>query len=123
MNTLVIEAGAEDALRRAALVLHNGGLVCFPTETVYGLGANAQDASAVRRIYEAKGRPAANPVIVHVAEMTEARALAREWPKAAEALAARFWPGPLTLVVERASDVPDVVTAGGPTVALRMPAH
>ena len=107
----------------AASVLRGGGLVAFPTETVYGLGANALDASAVARIFAAKGRPAHNPLIVHVAEAIEARWVAVDWPDAAARLAERFWPGPLTLVLPKQPTVPDVVTAGGPTVAVRMPAH
>jgi L-threonylcarbamoyladenylate synthase len=110
-------------LRRAAEVLRGGGLVAFPTETVYGLGANALDAQAVARIFAAKGRPACNPLIVHVATAEAARELAADWPEPAQILAERFWPGPLTLVVPRREAVPDVVTAGGPTVALRAPAH
>lgn len=111
------------ALRHAAEVLRSGGLVAFPTETVYGLGANALDAAAVARIFEAKGRPANNPLIVHVARIEQARELAALWPATAERLAARFWPGPLTLVVPRDLDVPEIVTAGAATVALRIPAH
>ncbi|HEX3659649.1 MAG TPA: L-threonylcarbamoyladenylate synthase [Pirellulales bacterium] len=112
-----------EILARAAAVLRGGGVVAFPTETVYGLGAHALDPRAVVRIFEAKGRPAHNPLIVHVADVGEARQLAAGWPAAAERLAARFWPGPLSLVVERASIVPDVVTGGGSSVALRVPAH
>lgn len=112
-----------EALRHAAEVLRSGGLVAFPTETVYGLGANALDPAAVARIFAAKGRPANNPLIVHVASVEQARRLAASWPEAAEQLAARFWPGPLTLVVPRAAAVPDIVTAGAATVALRIPAH
>jgi L-threonylcarbamoyladenylate synthase len=108
---------------RAAAVLRAGGLVAFPTETVYGLGAHALDPQAAARIFAAKGRPARNPLIVHVATVDMARRLARRWTPLAEHLAARFWPGPLTLVVEKTADVPDVVTAGGPTVGLRLPAH
>ena len=111
------------ALREAATLLRAGRLVAFPTETVYGLGANALDAAAVRRIYEAKGRPAINPLIVHVADAAAARALAADWTTLADTLAARFWPGPLTLVVRRRDVVPDIVTAGGTTVGLRMPSH
>ncbi len=111
------------ALARAAAVLRGGGLVAFPTETVYGLGAHALDAEAVARIFAAKGRPATNPVIVHVAEAEAARALVRAWPESARRLAERFWPGPLTLVLPRSERVPDLVTAGGPTVAVRVPAH
>jgi L-threonylcarbamoyladenylate synthase len=110
-------------IARAAAVLRDGGLVAFPTETVYGLGAVALDAAAVGRIFAAKGRPAHNPLIVHVPDEAGARAVAGEWPAAADLLAARFWPGPLTLVVPKAANVPEVVTAGGPTVAVRVPAH
>lgn len=112
-----------DLIVRAARNLQAGGLVAFPTETVYGLGANALAEDAVARIFAAKGRPATNPLIVHVASIADAQALSADWPDSAECLAARFWPGPLTLVLPKASCVPDLVTAGGPTVALRMPAH
>lgn len=108
---------------RAAALLRAGRLVAFPTETVYGLGANALDEAAVRRIFEAKGRPLSSPLIVHVANIRMARELAREWTEQAEILARRFWPGPLTLVVPKVSEVPDLVTAGLPSVALRIPAH
>ncbi len=111
------------ALGEAARILRSGGLVAFPTETVYGLGANALDAEAVARIFAAKGRPADNPVIVHVESMAAARRLARGWPEVATRLAEAHWPGPLTLVVERADGIPDVVTAGGSTVGLRVPDH
>lgn len=90
---------------------------------MYGLGANALDAAAVRRIYEVKGRPATSPLIVHAASIEMARGLAREWPAAAETLARRFWPGPLTLVLPKSARVPDIVTAGLDTVGLRVPAH
>jgi L-threonylcarbamoyladenylate synthase len=112
-----------EPVTRAAEVLRRGGLVAFPTETVYGLGANARDAAAVARIFEAKGRPANNPLIVHVAGVEDLGPLVRGWPEEAARLAARFWPGPLTLVLPRGPAVPDVVTAGGPTVAVRVPAH
>jgi L-threonylcarbamoyladenylate synthase len=115
---------SEAAIRAAADVLVAGGLVAFPTETVYGLGARADRAETVRRIFEAKGRPPGNPLIVHVADREAARSLARSWPDVAEALARASWPGPLTLVVERAPGaVADEVTAGGATVAIRVPAH
>lgn len=110
-------------IARAAELLRAGELVAFPTETVYGLGANALDARAVDRIYEAKGRPATSPLIVHVSSVEMARGLASAWPREADLLAARWWPGPLTIVVPKAAAVPDRVTAGLPTVALRMPAH
>ena len=111
------------ALAPAAETLRRGGLVAFPTETVYGLGAHALDPAAVARIYAAKGRPDYNPLIVHLADAGAARALASAWPEAAERLAAAFWPGPLTLVLPKNDSVPDSVTAGLPSVALRVPAH
>jgi L-threonylcarbamoyladenylate synthase len=110
-------------LDEAADRLRQGQLVAFPTETVYGLGANALSPEAVRGIYRAKGRPAFNPLIVHVAGAQAARHLVQEWPAAAQKLAEQFWPGPLTLVLPRRDNVPDEVTAGGPTVAVRMPGH
>lgn len=108
---------------RAAELIRQGKLVAFPTETVYGLGANALDAAAVERIFAAKGRPRTSPLIVHVASPEMARELVTEWPDSAEALARRYWPGPLTLVLPKQRCVPDIVTAGLPTVGLRMPAH
>lgn len=110
-------------LAHAASILRRGGLVAFPTETVYGLGANALDAAAVGRIFAAKGRPSFNPLIVHVASAQAARELATHWPEHAQALAEAFWPGPLTLVLPKRALVPDVVTAGLASVALRVPAH
>lgn len=111
------------AVREAAEALRAGEIVAVPTETVYGLAANALSEAAVRKIYEAKGRPAENPVIVHVASFGMARECASEWPHAASALAKKFWPGPLTLVLPKAGIVPAVVAAGGRTVGLRWPAH
>ena len=111
------------ALHQAADVLRAGGLVAFPTETVYGLAANAFDAEAVNKIFVAKGRPAGNPLIVHVADVDAARQLTSTWPEIAQLLAERFWPGSLTLVLPKSELVPDIVTAGGPTVALRVPSH
>jgi len=116
-------APEREPLRQAATLLRAGRLVAFPTETVYGLGASALDAAAVQRIYDAKGRPAINPIIVHVASIEEARRLARDWTPAAETLARKFWPGPLTLVVRKTVDIPSIVTAGGDTVGLRVPEH
>lgn len=110
-------------LVRAAEVLRSGGLVAFPTETVYGLGADALSRDAVRRIFRAKGRPATNPLIVHVADVALARAVVAEWPEAAERLARAFWPGPLTLVLPRGEQVPDDVTGGLSAVGVRVPAH
>ena len=111
------------SVERAAALIRAGHLVAFPTETVYGLGANALDPAAVERIFVAKGRPRTSPLIVHVDSIAMARGLASRWPEAAEALAERYWPGPLTLVVPKHSSIPDVVTAGLSTVGLRMPAH
>ncbi|NBW96079.1 MAG: threonylcarbamoyl-AMP synthase [Planctomycetia bacterium] len=111
------------ALERAASILAGGGLVAIPTETVYGLAAVATDADAVERIFAAKGRPATNPLIVHVAHPEMARGLAAAWPEAADRLTATLWPGPLTVVVPRSPRIPDAVTAGGGTVAVRCPSH
>lgn len=106
---------------RAARVLREGGLVAFPTETVYGLGASARDERALARLYAVKGRPGDHPVIVHLASAADVDAWATGVPPAARALAARFWPGPLTLVLRRAPGVPDAVTGGRDTVGLRVP--
>jgi L-threonylcarbamoyladenylate synthase len=116
-------AAAAEAIARAVEVLSRRGLVAIPTETVYGLAADAIDEEAVAGIFRAKGRPSTNPVIVHVADVAMARSLAADWPAAAEAIATRFWPGPVTVVVPRGLRIPDIVTAGGPTVALRCPDH
>jgi len=116
-------AAAAEAIARAVEVLSRRGLVAIPTETVYGLAADALDEEAVAGIFRAKGRPSTNPVIVHVADIAMARSLAADWPPAAEAIATRFWPGPVTVVVPRGPRIPDIVTAGGPTVALRCPDH
>jgi len=112
-----------EAVQRAADLLRAGDVVALPTETVYGLAANALDAEAVSRIYEIKGRPARNPVIVHVADVKMAKRCVSDWPPLANRLAAAFWPGPLTLVLPRAKEIPDVVTAGGETVGVRWPGH
>ncbi len=111
------------ALAQAAECLRRGGLVAFPTETVYGLGVHALDRAAVRRLFEAKGRPANDPLIVHVDAVERMETLVADVPEAARLLAARFWPGPLTLVLPRSGRVPDEVTAGLNTVAVRVPAH
>jgi len=113
----------DEAMRRAAELLRAGQVVALPTETVYGLAANALNAEAVRRIYEVKGRPAENPIIVHVASLPMARRCVSAWPQVAEKLAAAFWPGPLTLVLPRSQEIPPLVTAGGPTVGVRWPSH
>ena len=111
------------SIHDAARLLREGGVVAFPTETVYGLGANALDPTGVRRIYALKGRPSTSPLIVHVDGIEMARSLASIWPAKAEELARAHWPGPLTIVVPKAASVPDDVTAGLGTVGLRMPRH
>src|SRR5262245_14088452 len=122
---LCVNAKAPEAeiLSRGAAVLRGGGMVAFPTETVYGLGADAMNPMAVARLFAAKGRPPTNPLIVHVADIAVALFLVRKFPVVARTLAERFWPGPLTLVLPKSEHVLDLVTAGGPTVALRAPAH
>jgi L-threonylcarbamoyladenylate synthase len=110
-------------IRKAAEILRAGGLVAFPTETVYGLGADASNAKAIARLYSTKGRPGDHPVIVHFAAAREAFAWAREIPDEARALAARFWPGPLTLILKRSSRAADFVTGGQDSVGLRIPSH
>jgi L-threonylcarbamoyladenylate synthase len=114
---------APSAISEAARLLRAGELVAFPTETVYGLGAHALDERAVRKVFEAKGRPSYNPLIVHVAALDHARRVTAAWPTAAQRLAERFWPGPLTLVLPKSAVVPSIVTAGLDTVAVRVPAH
>lgn len=121
------------SLEHAAALIREGKLVAFPTETVYGLGANALDAAAVARIFEAKGRPRTSPLIVHVDSVEMARGLVAQWPDAASKLADRYWPGPLTIILPKRRpsaaspadppSIPDIATAGLPTVALRMPSH
>ena len=112
-----------DKLQYAAEVLKNGGLVAFPTETVYGLGANALNESAVSGIFKAKGRPSDNPLIVHISDSRDLDKLTVSRPEVSELLIKNFWPGPLTLVVKRSSRIPDIVTAGLDSVAIRMPSH
>ena len=111
------------SIKEAAAIICGGGLVAFPTETVYGLGANALDPAAVQKIFEMKRRPETSPLIVHVASVEMAREIVAEWPPLAEELARQWWPGPLTLVLPKKSLVPDNVTAGLPTVGVRMPNH
>jgi len=117
------ERPSPEAIAVAARALREGGLVAFPTETVYGLGADALSAEAVARIYAAKGRPPDNPLIVHIGRPEDLETVAREVPPLARALMERFWPGPLTLVLPRSERVPLATTAGLDTVAVRMPAH
>jgi L-threonylcarbamoyladenylate synthase len=111
------------SLDQAAALIREGKLAAFPTETVYGLGANALDAAAVAKIFEMKGRPPSSPLIVHVSSIAMAREIAAEWPPEADELARRYWPGPLTLVLPKSPKIPDIVTAGLPTVGIRVPAH
>jgi len=110
-------------VRRAAEILRAGGLVAFPTETVYGLGADASSAAAVARLYRVKGRPAEHPVIVHFASAEDAFRYARQIPPYAVKLAERFWPGPLTLILQKSDQAKDFVTGGQPTVGIRVPSH
>jgi len=120
-----VDSSAPDpaAIRQAATVLQGGGLVAFPTETVYGLGANALDAAAVQRIFAAKGRPASDPLIVHIAALEQLNSVAEDLPALAHSLAQAFWPGPLTLVLKRRQVIPATVSAGRDTVAVRIPNH
>ena len=112
-----------EALERAAAIIRDGGLVAFPTETVYGLGADALSAEASKKIYAAKGRPSDNPLIVHVAEFSDMEKIAQEMPEEAKKLADAFWPGPLTMIVRKNDKVPYETTGGMDTVAVRMPNH
>lgn len=111
------------AVARAASLLRAGEIVALPTETVYGLAANALDADAVAKIYSIKGRPSHNPIIIHVADVAMAKDCVAEWTATASRLADSFWPGPLTMVLPRTKTIPDIVTAGGETVGVRWPSH
>ncbi len=111
------------SISEAAARIRAGGVVAFPTETVYGLGVNALDAAAVGRVYELKGRPPTSPLIVHVASVEMARSVVSEWPALADELAQRWWPGPLTLVLPKSPAIPEIVTSGLATVGVRMPNH
>lgn len=123
MNTRLLRADRPADLADAAALLRNGGLVAIPTETVYGLAANALDPAAVARIFEAKGRPQDNPLIVHVAAMEDIPPLVQQVDPRFPALAAAFWPGPLTVIMKKSDRIPAVVSAGLETVAIRMPSH
>ena len=113
----------DSEIARAAAILRAGGLVAFPTETVYGLGADASNAIAVGRMFAAKGRPSDHPVIVHLQAGEDLTRWARRSPRVAQQLAEHFWPGPLTLILRRAAGVFDEVTGGQDTVGLRVPSH
>ena len=121
MNTLLLSAGDKNTPRIAAEIIQNGGLVAIPTETVYGLGANGLNPAAVAKIFEAKGRPQDNPLILHVADAAEIEKFCHSIPESAYRLAAEFWPGPLTMVLPALDTVPKCTTAGLPTVAVRCP--
>lgn len=127
MNTEILSTHTpalfQNAVHRAAKLLRAGEVVALPTETVYGLAANALDENAVAKIFQIKGRPAHNPIIVHVASNEMAASCVQNFPAAAEQLSKSFWPGPLTLVLSRAKKIPDNVTAGGETVGVRWPSH
>ena len=124
MNTVLLKDTDED-IKKAAEIIKNGGLVGMPTETVYGLGANALNPKAVLDIFKAKGRPADNPLIVHISDVSQIEkfSLAEEIPEYAKILAEKFWPGPLTMIVKKGKAVPDEVSAGLDTVAIRFPSH
>ena len=121
----VLTGGRDDVLfyREAASIIHSGGLVAFPTETVYGLGGDGLDPAAAKRIYEAKGRPSDNPLILHIAAVSQLKPLVKEIPETARKLMDAFWPGPLTMILEKSDLVPRETTGGLSTVALRMPDH
>ncbi len=117
------EENSEEAIAQAAKLLLEGKIVGIPTETVYGLGANAYDAAAVREIFNVKGRPQDNPLIVHISDLMMLNSIVKEITPEAAALARRFWPGPLTIVLHKTERIPDVISCGLPTVAVRMPVH
>ncbi len=123
MNTIIFKEADEAALSRCGALLRQGELVCFPTETVYGLGANALDADAVAKIFQTKNRPADNPLIAHISDFDMIGQVAKEVPKEIRLLTDLFWPGPLTVVLPRREDLPSIVSAGLDTVAVRCPAH
>ncbi|MDO8647620.1 MAG: L-threonylcarbamoyladenylate synthase [Candidatus Diapherotrites archaeon] len=122
MKTKILKPSAK-SISQAAKILCAGGLVAFPTETVYGLGANALNAKAVSKIFKAKGRPSDNPLIVHVSSIEQVPSLVKKIPNNAKVLMNKFWPGPLTLVLSKSPEIPKIVTAGLDSVAIRMPAH
>ncbi len=123
METLLLDAKNKGATETAANILKNGGLVAIPTETVYGLAANAFDSSACANIFKAKGRPGDNPLIVHICNMEMLSEIVSEVPEKAKLLAEKFWPGPLTMIMKKSENIPDVTSANLPSVAVRFPAH
>jgi len=127
METIIAKVQGNDSdeaiYKKAAAILQNGGLVAFPTETVYGLGANALDQTASAKIYAAKGRPCDNPLIIHIADLSALDVLAVDLDDRVKTVAAKFWPGPLTMILKKNKCVPDNITGGLDTVAIRMPSH
>jgi len=120
LDTLILGA---DEVEKAAQIIKNGGLVAMPTETVYGLAADALNGNAVANIFKAKGRPMDNPLIVHISDISQITGLVREFPENARRLAEKFWPGPLTIILPKSDNIPDEVSAGLDTVAVRFPSH
>lgn len=123
MQTQLLDANEPQAIQTAARILKDGGLVGMPTETVYGLAANALDGAAVAKIFAAKGRPMDNPLIVHISDISQLDRLVQRVPESAKKLAERFWPGPLTMIMPKSDIIPDEVSAGLSTVAIRFPSH
>ncbi|MFR7485502.1 MAG: L-threonylcarbamoyladenylate synthase [Acutalibacter sp.] len=123
METLLLSDHCPDDIQRAGDILRQGGLVAIPTETVYGLAANALDGEAVKKIYQAKGRPSDNPLIVHISRFSQLAPLVREVPESAQKLAAAFWPGPLTVILPKSDVIPRQTSGGLDTVAVRCPSH
>lgn len=123
METIVIRDINEESMQKAGEIIRDGGIVAFPTETVYGLGASAYDDTAVKKIYEAKGRPSDNPLIVHIADVCDVEKVAREVPDIAKKILEKFAPGPFTIILKKRPDISDTVTAGLDTVGVRIPSH
>ena len=123
LNTIIRNVTDSDAFDIACKILQDGGLVAFPTETVYGLGGDGLRAESSEKIYAAKGRPSDNPLIIHIADISDVERLAREIPDKARTLMEAFWPGPLTVILKKKPEVPDTTTGGLDTVAIRMPSH
>lgn len=123
MKTLLLNAAEPGAVEQAAKIIREGGLVGMPTETVYGLAANALDGEAVAKIFQAKGRPQDNPLIVHISDFGQIGRLVKHLPASAEKLAEAYWPGPMTMVLEKSDLIPDIVSANLPTVGIRFPSH
>jgi L-threonylcarbamoyladenylate synthase len=123
MKTLLLNASKPEDVETAAKIIREGGLVGMPTETVYGLAANALDGDAVKRIFIAKGRPQDNPLIVHISKFEQIYRLTKDTPESAKELAAAYWPGPMTMVLEKSDIIPEVTCAGLPTVGIRFPSH